>query len=187
MGVWWGIVDCMSMHISLLTLVHWDMYEHALRVYAYMYEREWNMAYQEMGYLHIQCMCDGTLNTNTTLFLKLHSVLHFSWYSKILCSEDLFWFQSYWGTDNLYRNFRLLLGNSMVVINNLFTYVEQFSHQLLHLTGLQLFVVNRDGCHIWGNKCSLYVEHLISLPLVSSWFHPIIIIYIYYIMCQNWL
>ena len=34
---------------------------------------------------------------------------------------------------------------------------------------------NRDGCHMWGRKCSLFPEHLILLPLGSSWFHPFII------------
>ena len=29
---------------------------------------------------------------------------------------------------------------------------------------IHLFFVNRDGCHMWGRKCSLFPEHLISLP-----------------------
>ena len=33
------------------------------------------------------------------------------------------------------------------------------------MTGFQLICVNRDGCHMWGRKCSLFPEHLISLPL----------------------
>ena len=69
------------------------------------------------------------------------------------------------------------------------------------MTGFQLFGVNRDGCHMWGRKCSLFPEHLISLPLGvhdftpfgSSWFHslwefmisPIHYMYIiYYWICQ---
>ena len=35
--------------------------------------------------------------------------------------------------------------------------------------------VNRDGCHMWGRKCSLFPEHLISLHFGSSWFQPFII------------
>ena len=37
---------------------------------------------------------------------------------------------------------------------------------------------------MWGRKCSLFPEHLISLPLGSSWFHPFVI-YIHYIICQS--
>ena len=37
------------------------------------------------------------------------------------------------------------------------------------------FCMNRDGCHICGRKCSLFPEHLISLPLGSSRFHPFMI------------
>ena len=46
------------------------------------------------------------------------------------------------------------------------------------MTGFQLFWVNRDGCHIWGRKCSLFLKHFIPLPLGSSWFRPVNIIYI---------
>ena len=31
------------------------------------------------------------------------------------------------------------------------------------MTGFRLFGINRDGCHMWGKKCSLVPEHLISL------------------------
>ena len=31
------------------------------------------------------------------------------------------------------------------------------------------------GATLWGRKCSLFLEHLISLPFGSSWFHPFII------------
>ena len=55
------------------------------------------------------------------------------------------------------------------------TYVDGFVHQLWYMTGFQLFWVNRDGCHMWGRKCSLFSEYLISLPLGTSWFHPFII------------
>ena len=35
--------------------------------------------------------------------------------------------------------------------------------------------VNRDGCHMWEKKCAIFPEHLISLPLESSWFHQFVI------------
>ena len=35
--------------------------------------------------------------------------------------------------------------------------------------------MNRDGCHMWDSKCSLFLEHLISLPFGSSRFHPFMI------------
>ena len=71
---------------------------------------------------------------------------------------------------------------SMVVIKTLLTkltllchiYVEGFDHQMWHMTGFQL-KVNRDGYRMWGRKRSLFPEHLISLPLGCSWFHPFII------------
>ena len=49
------------------------------------------------------------------------------------------------------------------------TYVEGFVHQLWHMTGFQLFWANRDGCHMWGRKCSLFPEHMILFHLGSSW------------------
>ena len=100
---------------------------------------------------------------------------------KIFCSENLFWFQSYWSRDILHRNFRLLFGNSMVVIQTLFTNLTP----LCHMTGFQLFSVNRYGCHMWDRKCSLFLEHIISLPLGSSWFHPFII-YTLHNLCKDY-
>ena len=45
------------------------------------------------------------------------------------------------------------------------TYVEVILHQLCHMTGFQLFVwLNRDGCHMWGWKCSLFR---------NTWFHSL--------------
>ena len=32
-----------------------------------------------------------------------------------------------------------------------------------------------DGCHMWGRKCSLFLEHTISLSLESSGFHQFVI------------
>ena len=61
------------------------------------------------------------------------------------------------------------------------TYVDGFVHQLWHMSGFQLFCVNRDGCPMWSRKCS----HLISLPLRSSWFYPFIIHRLHDIICQS--
>ena len=47
------------------------------------------------------------------------------------------------------------------------------------MTGFQLSGVNRDGCHMCGRKCSLFPEHMISLPLGSSCFHPFLIYALY--------
>ena len=61
------------------------------------------------------------------------SLFH-SWYvmlgfvRNILCSEDLFWFQSYWGRDILHGNFRLLFWNTMVVIQTVFTNLTLLCH-----------------------------------------------------------
>ena len=64
-------------------------------------------------------------------------------------------------------------------INNFLVYPVNLSrHRLMrcsdNLIYFQLFWVNRDGCHMWGNKFSLFPKHPISLPLGSSWFHPFI-------------
>ena len=95
-------------------------------------------------------------------------------------------FKSYWSRGILQGNVRLLLGYSMgVIIRHLViahfdtsvshNYVEGFVHQLCHITGFQLICLNHDECHMWGRKCPLFLEHLISLPMRSSWFHPFII------------
>ena len=69
----------------------------------------------------------------------LHMVFLFnSWYvmfgfvrnMKIFCSEDLFWFQSYWSRDILHGNFRLLFGNSMFIIHDL---VRKFDTSVSHM------------------------------------------------------
>ena len=39
----------------------------------------------------------------------------------------------------------------------------------------QVFCVNRDGCHKWARKCSLFPENQISLPLMGSRVHTFII------------
>ena len=106
---------------------------------------------------------------------------------KIFCAEDLFWFQSYWSRDILHENLRLLFGSSMV-IQTLFTNLTPLCHLCWMVCSLTVtynwfpVYVNRDGCHMWGRKCSLFPEHLISLPLGSSWFHPFVIIYKLYII-----
>ena len=73
---------------------------------------------------------------------------------KIFCSEDIFWFQSYWNRDIPYGNFRLLFGNSMVVIQILF----------INLTPL---------CHICWKICSLTVTYdWFPVVLSKSWRVP---------------
>ena len=67
---------------------------------------------------------------------------------KIFCSEDLFWFQSYWNRDIPHG---LHFGNSMVVIQTLFT----------NLTPL---------CHICLMICSLTVTYYwFPVVLMKSW------------------
>ena len=89
---------------------------------------------------------------------------------KIFCSEDIFWFQSYWNRDIPHGNFRLLseiLWSSYRPCSQIWhlcvIYVEWSVQWLWHMTGFQLFWINRDGCHMWGRKCSLFPEHLILL------------------------
>ena len=113
------------------------------------------------------------------LFHSWYVMLGFVKNMKIFCSEDPFWFQSYWSRDSLHGNYlSKIIWSSYRHCSQIWhfcvTYVEWFVHQLWHMTGFQLFLVNRDGCHMWGRKCSLFPEHLVSLPLGRSWSHPFI-------------
>ena len=48
------------------------------------------------------------------------------------------------------------------------------------MTGFQLFGVGREGCHMWGGRCSPFPEHMLSLPLGGgAWFHPFIVYILY--------
>ena len=81
----------------------------------------------------------------------------------------------------------LLFGNSMVVIQTLFTnfYVERFLHQLWYMTGFQLFWVYRDGCHMWGQEMltlSRTPDFTCFGEFIISPIHYICIIY--YCICQ---
>ena len=62
------------------------------------------------------------------VFHSWYVMLGFLRNMKIFSSEDLFWSQSYWDSDTLHGNFRLL-GNSMVVIQTLFTNVTLLCHK----------------------------------------------------------
>ena len=75
---------------------------------------------------------------------------------------------------------RLLFGNSKVIIHTLFSSVSRDSLVLKglftnYVTWLVSSLVNRDGCHMCGMKLSLFPEHMISLPLESSWIQSFII------------
>ena len=51
----------------------------------------------------------------------------------------------------------------IIMLNGLFTNCD------IHVGLVSSYVgVNRDGCLMWGRKCSHFPEHLISLPLGSS-------------------
>ena len=62
--------------------------------------------------------------------------------------------------------------HSHIMLNGLFTNCD------IGLVSSYLGV-NRDGYHMWGRTCSLFPEHMISLPLGSSWFHPFIVYALY--------
>ena len=101
---------------------------------------------------------------------------------KIFCSEDLFWFKFIEAGIFYTETSDYFFENDMVVIQTLLTnvtllyitYAEWFVHQLWHMTGFRL-LLNCDWYHMWGRKCSLFKEHLISLSVGGSWFHPITI------------
>ena len=78
------------------------------------------------------------------IFHCWYVMLGLVWNMKIFCSEDLFWFQSYWSRNIFHINFRLLFGISMVIIQTLFT--NFVSHML---NGL---FINCDYCTKSGDK-----------------------------------
>ena len=85
-----------------------------------------------------------------------------------------------WGRVFPHGNFRLLSGNSMVVTNLVHKFDTSVSQMLKICSPTVTYdwypvIVNRDGCQIWVRNCALLPEHLISLPLGSSWFHTFII------------
>ena len=64
------------------------------------------------------------------------------------------------------------------------TYVEGFVHQLWHKTGFPVILSESWRVPHMRQEMLTFPEHLISLPLGSSWFHPFIInIYIHYRIC----
>ena len=87
------------------------------------------------------------------------------------CSEDLFLFQSYWSSDILHKHFGLLLGNSMVVLQILFTNLTFLTYDWF-----PVIIISESWRvpHV-GQEMLIFLEHLILLPLGSSWFHPFII------------
>ena len=117
---------------------------------------------------------------------------------KIFCSEDLFWFQSYWNRDIPHG---LHLGNSMVAMQTLFTNLTPLCHICLMICSLTVtydwfpVVVGKSWRvpHV-GQELLTLSGNLISLPLGSSWFYSFAIhinIYIVYVwICQfnvDWL
>ena len=83
-------------------------------------------------------------------------VSQFICYARVCSKCDfLFWFQSYWSRDILHGNFSLLLGNSVVVIQTLFTNLtHQIKSNLCNICWMVGSVtVTYDWCpFIWGKS-----------------------------------
>ena len=106
--------------------------------------------------------------------------LFYSWYvilgcvrnMMIFCSEDLFWFQIYWSRDILHRNFRLLFGNSMVVIQTLFTNSTPLCNicwRVCSLTVTYDWFAVILGKIVTGATCGAGNYH----PFLNTWFHSL--------------
>ena len=117
----------------------------------------------------------------------LHMVFLFhSWYimlgfirNMIFCSEDLFWFQSYWSRAILHENFRLLFGNYMVVIHTLFTNLTPLCHICQMVCSL---TVTCDWFPVMWNK-SCRVPHVgLETPTLSGTPHFTHSLYIHFIL-----
>ena len=102
---------------------------------------------------------------------------------KIFCSEDLFWFQQVIEAGIFFTEtsdyFSEILWSPYKPCSQIWhfcvTFAEGFVHQLWHLTGFQLFCVNRHGCHMWGSK-------LVLTRGVHDFTHSL---YAHYIICQS--
>ena len=93
-------------------------------------------------------------------------------------------FQSYWSSDILHRNLRLLLGNSMVVLQILFTNLTFLTYDWFTV----IILSECDGCHTWGRKWntwyyslwgvldfnhSLYIHYRMCLLCLRIWFQQL--------------
>ena len=54
------------------------------------------------------------------------------------------------------RNMKFFCSDKLLVS----WFQSYWDRDIIH--GFQLYVLNRDGCHMWVRKCSLFPEHLIS-------------------------
>ena len=115
---------------------------------------------------------------------------------KIFCSEDIFGFQSYWNRYIPHGNFRLLFGNSMVVIQTLFTnliplchYVEWSVHWLTVTYDWFPVVLSKSWrvSHVGQEMLTLSGTHDFT-PFffwgVYDFTHSIYIYIVYYWSCQ---
>ena len=110
----------------------------------------------------------------------------------IFCSENLFWFQSYWDSDNIHGNFGIHLGNYMVVI-----YMYTFFTKYILLCHICWWIYSTTVTYDWIPIffASWRVPHVgQEMPIISGTlaFNPFgefmisPIHYIYYIICQYW-
>ena len=97
-------------------------------------------------------------------------------YANILCRRSILvseLLKQGYSSRKLQTTFRKLFGRHTDLVHQFDTFVS-----------LMLKCFFRDGCHMWGRKCSLFLEHLISLPLgVHDFTHSL---HIHYRICQSW-
>ena len=99
------------------------------------------------------------------------------WYSPVSAkyedSVQTILVKNYWVRNILHINFRLLSVMHMVIIDLAHKFVPWIWHIWLLFTR-----VNHEECHMRGRKLLLFLEHLTSLRLGSSWFTLSLCIYI---------
>ena len=99
----------------------------------------------------------------------------------IFCSENLFWFQSYWSRDIL-QTFRLLFANYTVVIQTLYTNVTLLCHIIIWLVSnycvrvVTLVTCEAENIHSFRNTW------FHSLQGVHDFTHSL---YLLYRICQS--
>ena len=90
------------------------------------------------------------------------------------------WFL-FWGYILVFTEPQLHFGNSVVVMRTLLTNLTLLCYICWRVCSPTVtydwfpVIVNCDGCHMRDRICSLFPEHLIWLPLGSSWFHSFVI------------
>ena len=165
----------MLLSSNMYSIIHSDLNalgEEDGRIYTRLHDKR---DYFDFPIVDFSCLWSRNIPVSLAYVFFCHSwyvMLEFVWNMMIFCADYLFWFQGYWVRD-IYSSRKLI---RLLTCRKLFgrhtdlhkcdTSVSNYV-ELWYMTGFQIVGINRDGCHIWDRKWSLFPEHLILLPLGS--------------------